>query len=69
VVLATGSDEKVDSAAEIMSHHGGLGTEETSGPEPYLPSPTGEREGPTRDTGVQTGRIRQPSEAPAVFVW
>ncbi|HME00772.1 MAG TPA: hypothetical protein VKM93_26005 [Terriglobia bacterium] len=33
MVIATGSEEKMDRAAEIMNRNGGLDTQEESGPE------------------------------------
>ena len=37
LVFATGSDEKVEAAADIMNRHGAVEVDETSGPEPQLP--------------------------------
>jgi hypothetical protein len=69
LVFATGSDEKVDRAAEIMNRHGGAQTEETTGPEPQLPSLIRESEHTIGGDRVQTGRIRQSGDGVAVFVW
>jgi hypothetical protein len=67
LVFATGSDDKVDSAAAIMNRHGAVATEETRGAEPHLPDEP-ERAAPAREGPVQTGRIRQPGGG-ALFVW
>jgi acylphosphatase len=69
LVLATGSDEKVDRAAEIMNRHGAADTEEISGPEPHLPSLARGSEAPTRGSQVQTGRVREPGAGATFFVW
>jgi hypothetical protein len=69
LVFATGSDERVDRAAEMMNRHGGVGTEETTGSEPHLPSVIRESEHTIGGGRVQTGRIRQPSDGVAFFVW
>jgi len=37
LVFATGSDEKVVSAADTMNRHGAVEVEETTGPEPQMP--------------------------------
>ena len=68
LVFATGSGEKVGSAAEIMKQHGAVDVEETTGGEPYLPSVDQESMSSTRDSPVQTGRVRQ-SGGGAYFVW
>jgi len=69
LVLATGSDEKVDRAAEIMNRHGAIEIEETSGPEPHLPAVSREHAGPIVENSVMTGRIRQPEGGASMFVW
>jgi hypothetical protein len=69
LVLATGSDEKVEAAADIMNRHGAVEIEETSGPEPDLPQVVDERTSPPRDSPVQVGRIRQVGGGASFFVW
>ena len=69
LVFATGADEQVDAAADIMNRHGATGIEEPSGSEPQLPgvvraSMTGMRSSP-----VLAGRIREPGSGAAFFVW
>lgn len=68
LVFATDSGEKVDAAADIMKRHGAVDVEETTGAEPYLPSVVHESMTSTRDSSVQTGRVRQ-SGGGAYFVW
>ena len=69
LVFATGSDEKVDAAADIMNRHGAAEVEETSGPEPYLPHVVRESMTPVRDSPVLAGRIRQSGVGAGFFVW
>jgi hypothetical protein len=69
LVFATGSDERVDAAAEIMNQHGAVEIEEASGPEPQLPVVVRENMTPIRDHPVLAGRIREPGSGAAFFVW
>jgi|ERR1700677_907530 hypothetical protein len=69
LVFATGEDEQVDAAANIMNRHGAAEIEEPRGAEPQLPgvvraSMTGMRSSP-----VLAGRIREPGSGAAFFVW
>src|ERR1041385_636192 len=59
LVLATGSDDKVDRAAEIMNRRGAIEIEETSGPEPQIPHIAHESAFRMPNAAVMTGRIRQ----------
>lgn len=68
LVFATGSQEKVDRAAEIMNRHGAVGTEEDRAPEPYLHGVVRETVPPIHDR-FQTGRIRQSDGGACFFVW
>ncbi len=69
LVLATGSDEKVEMAADIMNRLGAVEIEETSGPEPHLPHVVRENAIPMPDGSVMAGRIRQPEGGACLFVW
>ena len=69
LVFATGSDDRVDAAAEIMNQHGAVEIEETSGPEPQLPSVVRENMTPILDHPVLAGRIREPGSGATFFVW
>ena len=69
LVVATGSDGKVDLAADIMNRRGAVEIEETVGPEPHLPHATRQYSVPVSETSVMTGRIRQPGGGATVFVW
>jgi hypothetical protein len=69
LVFATGSDEKVDDAADIMNRHGAIDIEETSGPEPHLPNIVRGSAMPATETAVMAGRIRQPGGGACLFVW
>lgn len=69
LLFATGSDEKVEAAADIMNRHGAVEVEETSGPEPFLPHVVHENMTPIRDSTVLAGRVRQPGGGASFFVW
>jgi hypothetical protein len=69
LVFATGSDEKVETAADVMNRRGALAIEETSGPEPELAGVVRENMTPIRNTPVLAGRIREPGGGAAFFVW
>ena len=69
LVLATGADDKVDRAADVMNRRGAVEIEETSGPEPLLPSVGHENATPLFENSVMTGRIRQPGGGACMFVW
>ena len=69
LVFATGSDDKVELAADIMNRHGALETKETSGPEPQLPGVSRENLTPLRDGSVLAGRIRESGGGASFFVW
>jgi hypothetical protein len=69
LVLATGSDRKVEIAADIMNQHGAVEIEETSGPEPHLPHVIHQRTNPIDDRTVLAGRLRVPGSGACVFVW
>jgi hypothetical protein len=69
LVFATGSNQEVDNAAEIMNRHGAIKLEELIGREPvngglpanYLPA--------AHNDSLQTGRIRQSGDGVRMFVW
>ena len=69
LVFATGSDERVDAAADIMNRRGAVEIDETSGPEPQLPHVVRESMTPMRSSPVQAGRIREPGGGACLFVW
>ena len=69
LVFATGSDEKVETAADIMNRRGAVEIEETSGPEPQLPGVVHENMTPMRSSPVLAGRIREPGGGACMFVW
>jgi hypothetical protein len=69
LVFATGSDQKVEAAANVMNRDGAVEIEESSGPEPQLPSAVLESMTPMRDSPVQAGRIREPGDGACFFVW
>ena len=69
LVFASGSNERIDAAAEIMNRHSPIDVEELTGGELDLPSTTGENATPTHARSVQTGRVRQSGSGARVFAW
>jgi hypothetical protein len=69
LVLATGLDEKVGAAADIMNRHGAVEVEEIVGSEPSLPGVVRESMTPMHNSTVQAGRVRQSGGGAACFVW
>jgi hypothetical protein len=69
LVLATGSDDRVQSAADIMNRKGAVQIEESDGPEPKLPGVAREGTTPMRDSPVLAGRIREAGDGACFFVW
>jgi len=69
LVFATGTDEKVQAALDIMKQHGALEIEKTSGAEPDLPYVVQESMSPSRNSPVPAGRVGQPAEGAGLFVW
>jgi hypothetical protein len=69
LIFATGTEEEVGRATEIMNRNGGVDTQEASGPEPNLPNPELESESPRRGSQVQAGRERRPGGGATFFVW
>jgi len=69
LVFATGPDQKVAAAAEVMNRRGAVEIEQDSGAEPNRPETPGPRAAPNRDSPVLAGRIREPAGGAALFVW
>jgi hypothetical protein len=69
LVLATGSDEKVAAAADVMNRHGAVEIQEVSGMEPEFAGAAGASMAPIRDSPVLAGRLRQPGGGACLFVW
>lgn len=69
LVFATGSNQEVDGAAEIMNRNGAIDVEELAVGEPATGSMLGEDVDPLPESSVQTGRIRQPGAGVQMFVW
>ena len=68
LVFASGSDEKIDAAAEIMNRHSPVEVEELRGGELHLPSTTGEDITSARNSSAQAGRTRYPGAGARVYV-
>ena len=70
LAFATGSDEKVESAANVMNQHGAVEVEELTGAEPMLVG-VGHHSSatPKRDGSFMAGRIRQQGGGACFFVW
>ncbi len=69
LVFATGSDERVDAAADIMNRHGATEIEEISGAEPQLRAVVHKSMTPMHSSPVQAGRVREPGGGAGLFVW
>jgi hypothetical protein len=69
LIFATGEDEQVDAAADIMNRHGATEIEESRGQEPDLPGIVRGTMTPMRDSPVLAGRIRESGSGAAFFVW
>ena len=69
LALATGSDENVQTAGDIMNRHGAVEVEEITGPEPQLPGVVHKSMTPIRESAVMAGRIRQSGGGACFFVW
>jgi hypothetical protein len=69
LVFATGSNEQVDSAAEIMNLHGAVEVEELVGCEPNTGGMIDESMPAIHDSSGQTGRVRQSGGGARMFVW
>lgn len=69
LVLASGPDQKMEAAIEIMNRQGAVSLEESDHPEPALPEPDLDDITTDRDAPVQAGRIRETSSGAQLFVW
>jgi hypothetical protein len=69
LALATGSDENVEAAGNIMNRLGAIEVEEITGPEPQLPGVVHRSMTPIRESAVMAGRIRQSGGGACFFVW
>ncbi|HTW63268.1 MAG TPA: hypothetical protein VME17_01575 [Bryobacteraceae bacterium] len=69
LVFATGPDEQVDEAAEIMNRHGAVETEEDQGLEPHFHAAVREAATPFHNSPVQVGRTRNSAGGASLFVW
>jgi len=69
LAFATGSDEKVKAAADVMSLYGAAQIEEVGGPEPQIPGVVHPNFTPMRDGPMVAGRISQDGGGPRCFVW
>jgi hypothetical protein len=69
LVFATGLDDKVDAAAEIMNRRGAVEIEETTGPEPQLPHEVRESTTPIRNNLVMSRRDNQLGGGAKLFTW
>ncbi len=69
LVFATGSNEEVDSASEIMNRHGAIELAELTGTEPNTAAMIGHETAVAYAGSSQTGRARQPEGGARMFVW
>jgi hypothetical protein len=69
LVFASGPDEKIAAAAEIMNRHSPVEVEELTGGELHLPSTAGEGMASVRDSSIHAGRSgRYPGAGARVYV-
>lgn len=69
LAFATGSNMRVDTAAEIMNRHDSMEIDELVGSELHTDSLAGETMTPLQESSPQTGRISQPGGGARMFVW
>jgi hypothetical protein len=69
LILATGSDQNVDAAADIMNQRGAVDIEELNGPEPQSPGEVHENSAPIRDNVVMSRRASQSGGGASLFTW
>lgn len=69
LVFASGPDEKIEAAAEIMNRHRPVEVEELTGGELDLPGTTGEKAPRAHDSSVLTGQSRQAGGGARMFAW
>jgi len=69
LAFATGSDEKVETAGNIMNRLGAVEVADLSGPEPQLHGVTHQNMTPRHDGSVMAGRVRQSGGGACFFVW
>jgi hypothetical protein len=69
IVFATGSGEKVDTAAEIMNRHRAVELEELGVSQPHLNSADRDNMAPGRTSSGQAWRIRSSGGGARLFVW
>jgi len=69
LVFASGPDEKIEAAAEIMNRHSPKEVEELTGGKLNLPSSTGENVPRAHDSFAQTGKTRQAGGGARLFSW
>jgi len=69
LVFATGSDDKVTAAADIMNRSGAVKIEQDKGSEPELPHSSRANMTPMRDSPIAIGRALQPGDGVSFFTW
>jgi hypothetical protein len=69
LALATGSDDRIESAADVMRLYGAIRVAEVHGAEPQLPGVVQPNVTPLRDGPIVAGRISGAGDGPRFFVW
>jgi len=69
LVFASGPDERIEAAAEIMNRHSPVEVEELTGGELNLPSATGKTVPRVQGSSVLTGRTSQSGGGARMFSW
>jgi hypothetical protein len=68
LVFATGLDEKVEAAADVMDRHGAVNVEQTLEAEPDVTRTVRAGRTPAQSS-VMTGRVRQTGSGARLFAW
>jgi hypothetical protein len=69
LVFATGADEELEAAGNIMNRLGAVEIEEVTGTEPEMAGVVQQGTMPALDNSVQAGRIRPVNGGACFFVW
>ncbi|HEX5413881.1 MAG TPA: hypothetical protein VFZ27_18710 [Terriglobia bacterium] len=68
LVFASGPDERIEAAAEIMNRHSPVEAEELTGGDLHLPSTTGKAMTSVRNSSIHAGGERYPGAGARVYV-
>ncbi len=69
IVFATGADDALEAAGNIMNRLGAVEIEDVAGSEPELAGVGHSAVMPTSETSIMAGRVRRPDGGACFFVW